>query len=112
MTQHSGRKRPEGSGPGHPAGASHSGSPHGKGPEKSHIWDKPGNVQRLLNVFYALCVILVLLDLVVHRHIAHPWERLFGFHALYGFVACWSLVVVAKLMRKVLMRAEDYYDVD
>jgi hypothetical protein len=57
-------------------------------------------------------VALVLLDFVVHRHVAHPWERFFGFHAFYGFVACWTLVVVAKLMRKFLMRGEDYYDVD
>lgn len=115
MTEHTGRNGKNGSED--PAlesrsGASGSGSPGGERREKLHIWDKPENVQRLLNVFYVLCVILVLLDLIIHRHIAHPWERLFGFHALYGFVACWSLVVIAKLMRKVLMRPEDYYDVD
>jgi hypothetical protein len=80
--------------------------------EKKHIWDKPENVARLLNVFYLLCILLVALDFVVHRHVAHPWERFFGFHAFYGFVACWTLVVVAKAMRRVLMRREDYYDVD
>jgi hypothetical protein len=81
-------------------------------PEKAHIWDNPRNVHRLLRIFYAVCVALVLMDFVVHRHIAHPWEGFFGFHAFYGFVACWVLVVVAKLMRRVLMRDEDYYDVD
>jgi hypothetical protein len=80
--------------------------------EKTHIWDKPENVRRLLNVFYLLCVLLVLVDFVVPRHVAHPWERFFGFHAFYGFVACWTLVVVAKVMRRFLMRREDYYDVD
>jgi hypothetical protein len=80
--------------------------------EKTHLWDDPRNVDRLLKVFYALCVLLVLADIVAHRHVAHPWERFFGFHAFYGFVACWTLVVVAKVMRKLLMRGEDYYDVD
>jgi len=80
--------------------------------EKERFLDRRENVNRLLNVFYFLCVALLLLDLVVHRHVAHPWERFFGFHAFYGFVACWSLVVLAKLMRRVLMRGEDYYDVD
>jgi len=80
--------------------------------EKAHLWDKPENVNRLLRVFYLLCLVLVVLDFVVRRHVAHPWERFLGFHALYGFVACWTLVVVAKGMRKVLMRDEDYYDVD
>ena len=87
---------------------------HGEQQEsaKAGIWDNPRNVARLLTVFYVLCVLLVLLDLVVHRHVAHPWERFFAFHAFYGFVACWTLVVVAKLMRRVLMRGRDYYDVD
>ncbi len=80
--------------------------------EKAHLWDKPENVNRFLRVFYLLCLVLVVLDFVVHRHVAHPWERFLGFHAFYGFVACWTLVVVAKGMRKVLRRDEDYYDVD
>ncbi len=80
--------------------------------KRTHIWDKPENVDRFLRVFYFLCVVLVLLDFVVHRHVGHPWERFSGFYAVYGFVSCWTLVIVAKLMRKVLMRGEDYYDVD
>lgn len=78
--------------------------------EPPGMWDKKENVDRLLRVFYALCTILVLLDLVIHRHVYHPWEGLFGFHAWYGFVACWMLVVIAKQMRIVLMKPEDYYE--
>lgn len=78
--------------------------------EPPGMWDKKENVDKLLYGFYAACVILVLLDLVIHRHIYHPWESLFGFHAWYGFAACWILVVIAKQMRRVLMRSEDYYD--
>ena len=61
-------------------------------------------------LFYALCIVLVGLELVVHRHAEHPWEGLFAFHALYGFVACVALVLAAKRMRRVLMRREDYYE--
>jgi hypothetical protein len=75
-------------------------------------WDRKENVDRLIRVFYGLCVVLVLLEFVIHRHVAHAWERLFGFHAWYGFAACWVLVVLAKQMRRALMRSEDYYDVD
>jgi hypothetical protein len=74
------------------------------------MWDKKANVDRFVNGFYVCLIILVALDLVVHRHIYHPWESLFGFHAWYGFAACWILVVVAKQMRRVLMRSEDYYE--
>lgn len=80
--------------------------------EPKSMWDKKKNVDRFLYGFYTCLVILLVLDLVVHRDIVHEWEHLFGFHAWYGFVACWMLVVIAKQMRRVLMRPEDYYDVD
>ena len=78
--------------------------------EKIYFFDKPENVKRVLYVFYTLCVILVLADFVVHRHIGLVWENIPAFYAIYGFVACVALVVVAKLIRKVVMRKEDYYN--
>ena len=80
--------------------------------EKQHIFDKPENVNRLLRGFYAICGVLVVLDFVLHRHIAHSWENAPAFYAIFGFIACVVLVLIAKEMRKVLMRKEDYYDVD
>jgi len=78
--------------------------------EPPGLWDSRRNVDRLVYALYAACAGLVALDLVIHRHVAHPWERLFGFHAWYGFVSCWILVLLAKRLRRVLMRPEDYYD--
>ena len=80
--------------------------------EKKYLFDNPGNVDRLLRGFYVLCALLVIVDFIVHRHIEMTWENLPAFYALYGFVACVLLVLLAKLMRKVVMRKEDYYDVD
>ena len=80
--------------------------------EAPRVWDDKRNVNRLLHGFYALCVVLVGIDLVFHRHIGHPWERVIAFHAWYGFAACFLLVVIAKAMRRVIVRSEDYYDVD
>ena len=53
---------------------------------------------------------LFILDFIIHRHKVHPWEGLLGFYAVYGFVGCVVLVLVAKWMRTFLMRDEDYYD--
>jgi len=78
--------------------------------EKIYFFDKPENVKRVLYVFYTLCVILVLADFVIHRHIGLVWENIPAFYAIYGFIACVSLVFVAKLIRKVVMRKEDYYN--
>ena len=80
--------------------------------EKRYLFDDPRNVNRLLYGFYGVCVVLLGLDFFLHRHISHSWEGLAGFYALFGFVACVVLVLVAKEMRKVVMRDEDYYDVD
>ena len=74
------------------------------------FFDQPRNVALILKTFYALCIILVLLDFFVHRHIYVYFETIPAFYAIYGFVACVVLVVLAKIMRKGLMRDEHYYD--
>ncbi len=79
-------------------------------PEKKYFLDKPGNVKRVLRVFFAVCAALLALDFVHQRHVIHEWENLWGFYALFGFVACVLLVLGAKEMRKAVMRDEDYYD--
>ena len=85
--------------------------------ENAGFFDQPGNVRLVLRIFYAACAVLVLLDLFSLRHgehplehKEHPWEWIFAFYAVYGFVGCALLVLIAKVLRKVLMREEDYYD--
>ncbi|BBB26130.1 hypothetical protein [Amphritea japonica] len=73
-------------------------------------FDKPENVRKMLRVFYVICGLLVLVDFIVHRHVYHDWENIPAFYAIYGFVGCVVLVLIAKEMRKFLMRGEDYYD--
>ncbi len=78
--------------------------------EKVYYFDKPANVNFVLRIFYAICGLLAAADIFVHRHIMHSLENIFGFYAIYGFVACVALVLIATQLRKVLMRDEDYYD--
>ncbi len=80
--------------------------------EKPHFFDKLENLKKFLRGFYIICAVLLAIDFVHHRHVIHSWESLWGFYAVYGFVACVALVEIAKLMRKVLMRAPDYYEKD
>lgn len=61
-------------------------------------------------LFLAVCVALLAVDLVYHRHVVHAWEAVPGFYGFYGFVACVSLVLAARALRRVLMRSEDYWD--
>jgi len=78
--------------------------------QRKHIFDKPKNVRRLLRTLYPACALLLAADLFVHRHVEHGWESLWGFYAVYGFAACVLLVLLAKQLRKLLKRGEDYYD--
>lgn len=76
---------------------------------RRYLFDDPGNTRILVRGLVLACALLVVLDMVLHRHVDHAWESLFGFYALYGFVSCVFLVLLAKEMRKLVMRPEDYY---
>lgn len=78
--------------------------------EKQYLFDNPKNIKRLLLGFYICCIALVVIELFVERHTYHAWESVFGFYAIYGFVGCVFLVLASKVLRKLVMRDEDYYD--
>lgn len=78
--------------------------------DKVYMFDKPKNVQRVIRGLLGLCVFLVVLEIFIHRHSVHPWESMFGFYPMYGFVSCVMLVLLAKELRKLVMRSEDFYD--
>lgn len=80
--------------------------------DKKYYFDRPETVSRWLRVFYVICGLLLVADVVYHRHAIHAWEGVFGFYAIYGFVACVVLVLVATQLRKLLMRSEKYYEDD
>ena len=68
------------------------------------------NWKGIVLVTYIVSGLLLLLDFFYTKHPHFPIENIFGFYGLYGFVGCVTLVLLAKLLRKVVMRPEDYYD--
>ena len=97
---------------------------HEPDPDEPRRWlDSPANVKKVIRWFFISCVVVALLDAVFWFHIAGEHKHTsFGdegpkfeakipfFHCLYGLAACVILVILAKGMRKLLMRDEDYYD--
>ncbi len=88
---------------------------------KPGLFDEPKNVRRVLRGLYTICAAFFLIDVIdflLHkfvgfsalRHEEGPLDWLPGYYGIYGFVACAALVLIAKELRKVLMRDEDYYD--
>lgn len=86
--------------------------------EKKRYLDEPANVKRLWRGFVAVCAAIAALDILGllglgwHRHVSLFFEGLPGFYPFWGFVAITALIVLAKQLRKIVMRAEDYYDAD
>jgi hypothetical protein len=79
--------------------------------ERKYLFDKPQNVRRVFILFYSALILLLLAEFFVHKHPHFPWETWWGFYAVYGFVACVLLVLVAKyILRPLVKRGEDYYD--
>ena len=64
----------------------------------------------IFRLLLALCILLVVLELVVHRHSTFPWEGWLGFYAVWGFVSLFGVVIIGKQLRRFIKRREDYYD--
>ncbi len=78
--------------------------------EKTYWLDRPANVNKVVYALYAVCAMLVLADLLYHKHVHFDFEKWFGFFGFFGFVACVGLVLAAKVLGVLLKRDEDYYD--
>ena len=78
-------------------------------PERKYWLDDPRNVDKIFYGLVLICAGLFLADFFYHKHVNFAFEDWFGFFAWYGFVCCVALVLLAKQMRKLVMRDEDYY---
>ena len=74
------------------------------------IFDKPENIRRLRMGFFIALVLVLVAEAFVDKHGEFPVEHFYGFYAVYGFIAYVSLIFIAKFLRTILMRREDYYD--
>ena len=77
--------------------------------------DKPKAVRRFFFAVYLICGALLVAEFFLfsaeNAH-PHPLEENVRFlvYPMYGFISFWFLVLVAKPMRKLLIRSEDYYE--
>ena len=85
-------------------------SEHDIANEKPRWLDKSENVTKLYLTVWAIGIVLLLLDLGIHRHPETRFDGWFGFYCFFGFFACVALVITAKGLRRLLMRPEDYYE--
>ena len=79
-------------------------------PEKTHWLDHPENVRKLWWGFLGVLALTVVAELVVALHPHFEVESWFGFHAIFGFLACAAMIVGAKGLGLLLKRPDTYYD--
>lgn len=74
------------------------------------IFDSRQNQARVRKYFYICLLILLIIDYFIPKHGHFPWEEAYAFYAAYGFIGCVSLIFIAKGLRWLVKRKEDYYD--
>ena len=77
---------------------------------KTYWLDSSRNVHLLYYAAIVIAVALTLGDALYHKHTHFDFEGWYGFYGIFGFIAYVCLVLTAKVLRKILMRDEDYYD--
>lgn len=74
-----------------------------------HWLARPHTIRWLWRIFVAILALTVIAQLAVEVHPHFTLEGVFGFNALYGFIACAVLILVAKLLGVLLKRPDSYY---
>lgn len=77
---------------------------------KKYWLDDMRNVHKIFWALVVVCACLFLSDLFYHKHVVYEFENWIGFFGLFGFSVSFALVLIARELRKILMRDEDYYD--
>jgi hypothetical protein len=71
-----------------------------------NAWKRRGYIALL-----AIALAEILWPFLFHEEAAHFWfENLPAFGSVYGFISCILIIKVSKLLGKLLVRSEDYYD--
>ena len=81
-----------------------------KSKKEFDYFDRPQVKRKLWILLWGVCGLTIIPDLFTHRHPHFGFDGFIGFYALFGFVACAVLILLAKLIGRVLKVNEDYYD--
>ena len=80
-----------------------------KAPDSDHWLVRPTTIRRLWQVSAAVLLLIVLLQIAVKVKGYFVLDGWFGFGALFGFLSCVAMVLVAKALGPLLKRPTSYY---
>jgi hypothetical protein len=79
---------------------------------QAHWLDEPRNVKRVWRWFLTLLAATIAAEFLVEPSPHFDVESLPAFSAVYGFLACAAMVLVAKALGALLKRPDTYYRTD
>lgn len=79
---------------------------------QQHWLVRPGTIRRLWIGFAVVLGLTIAAEPFIDRHPHFTVDGLLSFNAIYGFLACVGLILVAKLIGLALKRPDDYYSSD
>jgi len=77
---------------------------------KKNWLDRPRSVDKIIRAVAVICLAVLAADFFYEKHGHYSWEEWPGFYALFGFLSFVVIDVGGKVLRKLVMRDEDYYD--
>lgn len=78
--------------------------------ESSHWLVRPNTIKRLWWGFSIVLAITLLLQFLIKVKPTFELDGWWGFGAIFGFVSCLVMVLIAKALGFLLKRPEGYYD--
>jgi hypothetical protein len=85
-------------------------SPQEKHPQDDHWLVRPATVRKLWIGFIAVLTLTVLAQLAIGIKGYFVVDGWLGFAAVFGFLSCVAMVLVAKGLGLLIKRPESYYD--
>ena len=72
----------------------------------------PGVANKLTYALVGISLALAASDFLYHKHGHYDFEQWPAFYAWFGALSCLGLVFGAAVLRRVVMRDEEYYERD
>lgn len=77
---------------------------------KPHWLYRPETIRRLWHIGLAILALMLAAQWVFPIPAHFDIASIFGFDALFGFIACVALILFSLLLGAFIKRPEDYYD--
>ena len=78
---------------------------------KKNWFYRKKTIKKLIVFSLIILGLLIFIEFFITLHPHFDVERIFGFHAIFGFLFCVALIIFAKLLGFLIKRKDDYYDV-